>query len=191
MSIESVMSLNHLILCCPLLLLPSIFPSIRVFSNELALPIKWPKYRSFRCSINPSNEYSGLIPFRIDWFDLLAVKSLQCWEALQFEGISSSALSLFFIVQLSRPCMTTRKTIALPIWTFVSKVRRRKQQLIPVFLPGESHGQRDSLVGYNLWGHRELDMIEVTEQIRMSDKGLIFKIYKEFLQCNKNKKKLD
>ena len=155
------MSLNHLILCCPLLLLPSIFPSIRVFSNELALPIKWPKYRSFRCSINPSNEYSGLIPFRIDWFDLLAVKSLQCWEALQFEGISSSALSLFFIVQLSRPCMTTRKTIALPIWTFVSKVRRRKQQLIPVFLPGESHKRR-SLMGYSPRGHKELNTTAIS-----------------------------
>ena len=102
MSIESVMPFNHLVFCHPLLLLPSIFPSIRVFSSELALCIRWPKYRSF--SISPSNEYSGLISFRIDWFDLLAVHgTLQEFSPTpQFKSIDSLALS-FFIVQLSHP----------------------------------------------------------------------------------------
>ena len=123
MSIESVMPSNHLILCRPLLLLPSIFPSIRVFSNESALHISWPKYWSFSFSINPSNEYSGLISFRMDWFDLLAVhgtlKSL-----LQHYSSKASILwhSAFFIVQLSQPYMTTGKSIALTRWTFVGKV---------------------------------------------------------------------
>ena len=122
MSIESVMSSNHLIFCYPLLL-PSIFPSIRVFSSELALPIRWPKYWSFSFSISPSNEYSGLISFRIDWFDLLAfqgtLKSL-----LQHHSSKASILrhSVFFMVQLSHPYMTTRKTIALIIQTFRSSL---------------------------------------------------------------------
>ena len=120
MSTESVMPSNHLILCRPLLLLPSIFPSIRVFSNELALCIRWPKYWSF--SISPSNEYSGLISFRINWFDLLAVwGTLESYPAPQFESICRR--SAFFMVQLSHPYMTTGKTIALTIWTFVSKYR--------------------------------------------------------------------
>ena len=114
---------NHLILCHPLLLLPSIFPSIRVFSNELVLRIRWPKYWSFSFSISPSNEYSGLISFRIDWFDLLSVQgSLR--SLLQHHSSKTSILqhSAFFIVQLSHPYMTTGKTIAFIIWTFVGKV---------------------------------------------------------------------
>ena len=119
---ELVMPSNHLILCC-LLLLPSIFPSIRVFSNESALRIRWPKYWSFSCSISPSNEYSGLISFRIDWLDLLAVQET-LKSLLQHHSSKASILrcSAFFIVQLSHPYMTTGKTIALTRWTFVSKV---------------------------------------------------------------------
>ena len=114
---------NHLILCHPLLLLPSIFPSIRVFSNESIVCIRWPKYWSFSFSISPSNEYSGLISFRIDWFDLLAVqRTLK--SLLQHHSSKASILqcSAFFIVQLSHPYMTTGKTIALTRWTFVGKV---------------------------------------------------------------------
>ena len=123
MSIESVMPSNHLILCRPLLLLSSIFPSIRVLSNELALHIRWPKYWSFSFSISPSNEYSGLISFRIAWFDLLAVQGT-LKSLLQHHSSKVSVLwcSAFFIVQISHPYMTTGKTIALTRWTFVSKV---------------------------------------------------------------------
>ena len=113
-SIELVMPSNNLILCRPLLLLPSIFPSIRVFSNEIVLHIRWPKYWSFSFSISPSNEYSGLISFRIDWLDLLAVQgTLKC--LLQHLSLKASILwwSAFFMVQLSHPYMTTGKTIAL------------------------------------------------------------------------------
>ena len=114
---------NHLILCCSLLLLPSIFPSIRVFSNESALRIRWPKYWSFSFSINPSNEYSGLISFRMDWLDLLAVQGT-LKSLLQHHSSKASLLwhSAFFIVQLLHPYMTTGKTIALTRWTFVGKV---------------------------------------------------------------------
>ena len=121
MSIKSVMPSNHLILCFPLLLLPSIFPSITVFSNELALHITWPKYWSSSFNISPSNEYSGLISFRMDRLDLLAVQgSFQEFSPTpQFKSINSSA---FFTVQLSHPYMTTGKTIALTRWTFVGKV---------------------------------------------------------------------
>ena len=114
MSIESVMPSNHLILCPPLLLLPSIFPSIRVFSNESVLCIRWPKYWSFSFSISPSNEYSGLISFRIDCFDLLVVQGI-LKSLLQHHSSKSSILqhSAFLIVQLSYPYITTRKTIAL------------------------------------------------------------------------------
>ena len=123
MSIESVMPSSHLILCRPLLLLPSIFPSIRVFLNESTLCMRWPKYWSFSFSISPSNEHPGLISFRMDWLDLLAVpgtlKSL-------FQNYSSKAsilqCSAFFTVQLSYPYMTTGKTIALTRQTFVGKV---------------------------------------------------------------------
>ena len=121
--IESVMPSNHLILCGPLLLLPSLFPSIRVFSNESILCIRWPKYWSFSFSISPSNEYSGLISFRIDWLDLLAVQGT-LKSLLQYHSSKASVLqcSAFFIVQLSHPYMTTGKTIALTRWTFVGKV---------------------------------------------------------------------
>ena len=123
MSIESVMPSNHLLLCHPLLLVPSIFPSIRVFFNESVLCIRWPKYWSFSFSISPSNEYSGLISFRMDWLDLLAVQgTLQ--SLLQHHSPKASILgrSAFFTVQLSHPYMTTGKTIALTRRTFVGKV---------------------------------------------------------------------
>ena len=114
MSVELVMPSNHLILCHPLLLLPSIFPNISVFSNESVLPIRWPKDWSFSISISPSNEYSGLIPFRMDWLDLLAVQGT-LKSLLQHHSSKASNLrcSAFFIVQLSHPYMTTGKTIAL------------------------------------------------------------------------------
>ena len=114
---------NHLILCHPLLLLPSIFPSIRVFSNELVLCIRWPKYWSFNFSISPSNAYSGLIFFRMDWLDLLVVQGT-LKSLLQHHSSKASMLlcSAFFIVQLSHPYMTTGKTIALTRWTFVDQV---------------------------------------------------------------------
>ena len=123
MSIESVMPSNHLILCCPLLLLPSVFPSIRVFYNESVFYIRWPKYWSFSFSISPSNEYSGLTSFRTDWFDLLAVQGT-LKSLLQHHGSKASILqcAVFFMVQLSHPYMTTGKTIALNRWTFVGKV---------------------------------------------------------------------
>ena len=114
MSIESVMPSSHLILFCPLLLLPSVFPSIRVFSSESVLCIRWPKYWSFSFSISPSNEYSGLISFRIDWFDLLEVQGT-LKSLLQHHSSKASILwhSAFFMAQLSHPYMTTVKTIAL------------------------------------------------------------------------------
>ena len=123
MSIELVMPSNHLILCHPLLLLPSIFPSIRVFSNESALHIRWPKYWSCSFNISPSNEHPGLISFRMDWLDLLAVQGT-LKSLLQHHSSKVSILwcSAFFIVQLSHPYMTTGKTIALTRWTFVDKV---------------------------------------------------------------------
>ena len=119
MSIESVMTSNHLILCHPLLLLPSVFPSIRVFSNELPLPIRWPKYWSFSFSISLSSEHSGLISFRIDWLALLAVQGT-LKSLLQHHSSKASIFqcSAFFTVQLSHPHMTTGKTIALTRWTF-------------------------------------------------------------------------
>ena len=123
MSIVSVMPSNHLILCCPLLLLPSIPPSIRVFSSESVLPIRWPKYCTFSFSITPSNEYPGLISFRMDWLDLLEVQGT-FKSLLQHHSSKASVLqcSAFFTVQLSRTYMTTGKTIALTRWTFVGKV---------------------------------------------------------------------
>ena len=123
MSIKSVMPSNHLILCRPLLLLPSIFPSIRVFSNESALHIRWPKYWSFSFSFCPFDEYSGLISFRIEWFDLLVVQ--RTLKSLLWHHSSKASVlwhSAFFTVQLSHPYMTTGKTIALTRWTFVGKV---------------------------------------------------------------------
>ena len=123
MSIESVMPSSHLILCRPLLLLPSIFPSIRVFSNESALRIRWPKYWSFSFNISPSNEHPGLISFRMDWLDLLEVQGT-LKSLLQHHSSKASILqcSAFFIVHRSNPYMTTGKTIALTRWTFVGKV---------------------------------------------------------------------
>ena len=123
MSIKSVMSSNHLILCHPLLLLPSIFPSTRVFSKESVLHIRWPKCWSFNFSISPSNEYSGLISFRVDWLDLLAVQGTL--KSLFWHHSSKTSVfqhSAFFMVQVSHPYMTTGKTIAFTIWAFVSKV---------------------------------------------------------------------
>ena len=122
-SIESVMPSNHLILCCPLFLLPSVFPSIRVFSNESALCIGWPKYWSFSFNISPSNERSGLISFRMDWLDILAIQGT-LKSLLQHHSSKALILqcSAFFIVQLSHPYLTTGKTTALTRWTFVGKV---------------------------------------------------------------------
>ena len=123
MSIELVMPSNHLILCRPLLLLPSIFPNIRVFSNESALHIRWPKYWSFSFNISPSNEHPGPISLRMDWLDLLAVQGT-LKSLLQHHSSKASILlhSALFMVHLSQPYMTTGKTIALTRWTFVDKV---------------------------------------------------------------------
>ena len=140
MSIESVMPSNHLILCCPLLLPPSIFPSIRVFSNGPALHIRWPKDWSFSFNISPSNEYSGLISFRMDWLDLLAVQG-SFKSLLQHHSSKASILqcSAFFIVQLSYLYMTTGKTITLTRWNFVGKVMSLLfnvlSRLVITFLP--------------------------------------------------------
>ena len=144
MFIEFVVSSNHLILCHPLLLLPSIFTSIRVFSNESALCIMWPKYWSFSFSISPSNEYSGLISFWIDWFDLLATQGT-LKSLLQHHSSKASILqcSAFFMVQLSHPYVTTGKTIALTIRTFVGKVMpllfNMLSRFVIAFLPRSKH----------------------------------------------------
>ena len=140
MSIVSVMPSNHLILCCPLLLPPSLFPSIRMFSSESVLHIRWPKYLSFSFSISPSNEYSRLISFRIDWLDLLAVQGT-LKSLLQHHSLKASILqrSAFFTVQLSHPYLTTGKTIALTRRTFVDKVMsllfNMLSRLVITFLP--------------------------------------------------------
>ena len=140
MSIELVMPSNHLILCHPLLLLPSIFPSIRVFSNESAFRIRWPKYWSFSFNIRPSTEHPGLISFRIDWLYLLAVQGT-FKNLLQHHSSKASILwhSTFFIVKLSHPHMTTGKTIALTRWTFVGKIMsllfNMISRLVITFLP--------------------------------------------------------
>ena len=136
---ESVTPSNHLMLCHPLLLLPSIFPSIRVFSNETALPIRWPKYWSFSFNISPSNEDPGLISFRMDWLDLLAVQGTL--KSLQHHSSKASILwhSAFFTLQLSHPYVTTRKTVALNRWIFVGKVMsllfNMLSRLVITFLP--------------------------------------------------------
>ena len=140
MPIESAMPSNHLILCCSLLLLPSIFPSIRVFSNESTLHMMWPKYWSFSFSISPSNEHPGLISFKIDWFDLLAVQET-LKSLLQHHSSKASILrcSAFFIVQLSHPYRTIGKTVALTRWTFVGKIMsllfNMLSRLVIAFLP--------------------------------------------------------
>ena len=140
MSIELMMPSNHLILCRPLLLLPSIFPSIRVCSNESILRMRWPKYWSFSFNISPSNVYSGLISFRMDWLDILAVQGT-LKSLLQHHSSKALILrhSAFFIVQLSHPYMTTGKTIALTRWTFVDKLMsllfNMLSRLLITFLP--------------------------------------------------------
>ena len=122
MSIKSVMPPNHLILCRPLLLLPSVFPRITVFSNELVLHIRWPKYWSFSCSISPSNEYSGLISFRMDCLDLLVVQETLKSLPQHHSSQKHHFLALSFLYSLSSPYTTTGKTVALTRWTFVGKV---------------------------------------------------------------------
>ena len=140
MSIESLMPSSHLILCHPLLLLPSIFPSIRVFSNESSLRIRWPKYCSFHFNISPSNEHPGLISFRMDLLDLLAVQGT-LKSPLQHHSSKASILhhSAFFIVQLLHPYVTTGKAIALTRWTLVGKVMsllfNMLSRLVIVFIP--------------------------------------------------------
>ena len=131
-SIESMMPSNLLILCHPLLLLPLIFPRIRGFSNESALRIRWPEYRSFNFSISPSNEHPGLISFRMDWLDILAIQGT-LKSLLQHHSSKASIpwRSAFFIVQLSHPYMTTGKTIALTRWTFVGKGQNPKKMMMP------------------------------------------------------------
>ena len=144
MSVDSVMPSNHLILCHPPLLLPSIFASIRVFSNESALRIRWPKYWSFSFNISPSNEHPGLISFRVDWLDLLAVQGT-LKSLLQHHSSKAYIFqhSAFFIVQLSHPYMTTGKTIAMTRWTFVGKVLsllfNMLSRLVITFLPRSKH----------------------------------------------------
>ena len=138
---------NHLILCCPLLLLPSIFPSIRVFTTESALHMRWPKYWSFSFSIIPSNEHPGLISLRMDWLDLLAVQGT-LKSLLQHHSSKPSILqcSAFFIVQLSHPYMTTGKTIALTRWTFFGQVMLGKL------------GRRKSQIEHELFGKRKVSL---------------------------------
>uniref|UniRef100_A0AC11ERJ9 Uncharacterized protein n=2 Tax=Ovis aries TaxID=9940 RepID=A0AC11ERJ9_SHEEP len=144
MSSELVVPSTHLILCRPLLLLPSIFPSIRVFSNESVLHIRWPKYWSFSFSISPPSEYSGLISFMMDWLDLLAVQGT-LKSLLQHHSSKASVLqhSAFFIVQLSHPYVTIGKTVALTRRTFVGKVTsllfNMQSRLVIAFLPGSKH----------------------------------------------------
>ena len=139
-SIESVMPSNHLILCHPFLLLPSIFPSIRVFSKESAVCIRWPEYWSFSLSLSPSSEHPGLVSFRMDWLDLLVVQGTRK-SLIQHHSSKASILqcSAFFIVQLSHPYITTGKTIALTRWTFVGKVIsllfNMLSRLVITFLP--------------------------------------------------------
>ena len=143
MSIESVMPSNHLILCHPLLLLPSVFPSIRVFSNESTFPTRQPKYGSFGFSISASNEYSGLISFRIDQFGLVAVQGTLKSFLQHNSKASVLQCSAFFMVQLSHPYMTTGKNIALTRWTFVGKVTsllfNMLSRLVIAFLPRSKH----------------------------------------------------
>ena len=147
MSIKSVMPSNHLILCCPLLIWPSIFPSIRVFSNESVLCIRWPKYWSFSFSISPSSEYSRLISFRIGWFEILAVQgTLESFlQTPQFKSVNSLALSFLYGPTLTS-IMTTGKTIAFTRWTFVSKLisllLNMLSRLVIAFLPRSKHLDR-------------------------------------------------
>ena len=149
MSIESILLSNHLFLCCPLLLLPSIFPSIKVFSNESALHIRWPKYWSFSFSIRPSDDYSGLISFRMDWFDFLAVQGK---SLLQHHNSKVSILhcSAFFMVQFSHLYMNTGKTTALTIETFVGKVMSLLFNVLSRFVISFLPGSKRLLISW-LW----------------------------------------
>ena len=151
MSIKSVMPSNHLILCHPLPFLPSIFPSIRVFSKESVLRIRWPKYWSFSFSISPSNEQSGLISFRMDWLDLLGVQGT-LKSLLQHHSSKASILwcSAFFIVQLSRPYLTTGKTIALTRWTFVGKVMSLLFNMLSRLVIGEAMAPHSSTPAWKI-----------------------------------------
>ena len=155
MSTELVMPSNHFILCRPLLLPPSIFPSIRVFSNESVLHIKWPKYWSFSFNISPSNKYSGLISFRMDWLDLLSVQGT-LKSLLQHHSRKATVLQClaFFTVQLSHPYITTGKTIALTRWTFAGKVMsllfNMLSRLVITFLPKGTCRINSSSQGFNL-----------------------------------------
>ena len=165
MSIKSVMPSNHLILCCPLLILPSIFPSIRVCSNESVLCIMWPKYWSF--SISPSSEYSGLISFRIDWLDLPAVQ--RTLESLLQHH--SSKASAFFMVQLSHPYMTTGKTIALTVWAFVAKVVSLLLNLLSSFVSAFLPRSKCLLISWLQSPSAvicRLDYVAVTNYLRIS-----------------------
>ena len=134
---------NYLILCCPLLLLPSIFPNFRIFSNKLALCIKWPEYWSLNFSISPSNEYAGLISFRIDWFDFAVQRTLRSLHQHHSLKVSVLQCSAFFMVQLSHTYMTTGKTIALTRGTFVGKVMsmlfNMLSRSVTAFLPRRKH----------------------------------------------------
>ena len=155
---------SHLILCRPLLLPPSIFPSIRVFSNESALPIKWPKYWSFSFSISPSNEYSGLIFFRMDWLALLAVQGT-LKSLLQHHSSKASILqrSAFFIVQLSHPYMTTGKTIAMTRRTFVGKVMSLLLNMLPRFVTAFLPKSKHLLIS---WSPKSLQMVTAAMKLK-------------------------
>ena len=179
MSIESVMPSNHLIFCRPLLLLPSIFTSTRVFSNESVLHIRWPKYWSFGSSISPSNEYSGLISFRINWFDLLAVqRSLK--SLLQYHSSKASILwlSAFFMVHLSHPYMTTGKTIALTRWTFIGKMMsllfNTPSRFVIAFLPRSKH----LLISWLYFCHGDTTWFSMTELMNQTEIKDIISIFK-------------
>ena len=207
MSIESTRPCNHLIFCHPLLLLPSIFPIIRVFSNESALHIRWPKYWSFSFNISPSNEHPGLI-FRMDWLDLLAVQGT-LKGLLQHHSSKASVLrwSAFFIVQLSHPYMTTGKTIALTRWTFVGKVMsllfNMLSRLVIIFLlrskrlliswlqspsavilePRKIKSTTVSTVSHKQ-NEKTITEWEKTTAKEEIDKGLILRIYKQLPYFN-------
>ena len=191
-SIKSVMPSNHLILCCPRLLPPSIFTSIRVFSSESVLHIRWPKYWSFSFSISPSNEYSGLISFRIDWFDLFAVQGT-LKSLLQHHSSKALILlhSAFFVVQLSHPYMTTGKTIALTRWTFVGKVMsmilNMLSRLITAFFPVVMYGceswtikkaEHQRIDADELWCQRRL--LRVPWTARRSNQSILKEISPEY-----------